>query len=305
MRIATSQYQSMMNQSLQLNQERISSTTQQMASGKRILLPSDDPVDSVRLSRLRREESTVGQYRENIAAVKIRLTKNEGYLSNIVNDMMSGRDLLVWAADGSNTPDDLAAMVTPLTSLRDSLMYSANTTDHEGRYVFSGTATSTPSITYNPPPAALGSRYVFTGNTNAQTVVVGSSITQVANDNVGGLEQLLNQLDVTIATLSTPGGVSANTPAVHAVLAQNITEFDNALDLMSGKIAVMGGIQNILTTLDANHSNVSLSNQMAITDIGQLDVGLAATDLNGYSTALQATYKAYGKISGLSLFDVL
>ena len=70
-------------------------------------------------------------------------------------------------------------------------------------------------------------------------------------------------------------------------------------------IAVMGGVQNILSTLDANHGNVSLSNQMALTDIGQLDMGFAATELNGYSTALQATYKAYSRIGSMSLFAAL
>jgi flagellar hook-associated protein 3 FlgL len=303
MRIATSQYQSMMNQSLQVNQERITYLTQQMASGQRIQLPSDDPVDSVRLSRLRREESSVEQYRENIAAVKIRLTKNEGYMSNVVNDILSARDLLVWAADGGNVSDDLAAMSTPLTSLRDSLFYSANTVDQEGRYVFSGTATATAPITYDAS-APAGSRYTYTGNANAQTVVVGSGITQVANENVSGLEKLLNQLDQTIATLSAPG-VSANDPAVRSVLTANLDGADAALDLVSGKIAVMGGAQNILSTLDANHANVSLSNQMALTDIGQLDLGLAATELNGYSTALQATYKAYSRIGSMSLFSAL
>ena len=61
----------------------------------------------------------------------------------------------------------------------------------------------------------------------------------------------------------------------------------------------------IMKTLDANHANISLSNKMAITDIGQLDVGLAATELSGYSSALQATYKAYAKIGNLSLFDAI
>jgi flagellar hook-associated protein 3 FlgL len=77
------------------------------------------------------------------------------------------------------------------------------------------------------------------------------------------------------------------------------------MDLLSGKISVLGGQQNILSTIDANHENVSLSNQMAINDIGQLDVGAAAIELNGYSTALQASYKAYSKIGTLSLFAAL
>jgi len=303
MRIATSQYQAMMTQSLATNQDRITYVTQQMANGNRIQLPSDDPVDSVRLSRLKREEATIAQYRSNIAAVNDRLTKNEGYLQNMVNDMGSGRDLLVWASDGSNTPQDLNAMVTSLVSLRDSLMYNANTIDQEGRYVFSGTMTNTPAMAYDAN-APLGSRYSYTGNTNDQLVVVGNGITQVGNQNVKGMEKLLNQLDQTISTLSAPG-VNANDPAVRSVLKANLDGFDDALNLVSGKVAVIGGQQNILKTIDANHENVSTSNQTAILDIGQLDVGAASIELNGYSTALQASYKAYSKIGTLSLFAAL
>jgi flagellar hook-associated protein 3 FlgL len=303
MRIATSQYQAMMTQSLEMNQERITYVTQQMANGNRIQLPSDDPVDSVRLSRLKREEAGIKQYRSNIAAINERLTKNEGYLQNMVNDMGPGRDLLVWALDGSNTPQDLNAMVTPLTSLRDSLVYSANTVDQEGRHIFSGTSTDTAPITYNAS-APLGSRYSYTGNTNDQLVVVGNGITQVANQNVNGLEKLLNQLDQTISTLS-GSTANANDPAVRNVLKANLAGFDDALNLVAGKVAVIGGQQNVLKTIDANHENVSLSNQTAILDIGQLDVGTAAIELNGYQTTLQASYKAYSKIGTLSLFSAL
>ena len=303
MRIATSQYQSTMNQSLQINQERLGELTQQMASGKRILLPSDDPVDNVRLSRLRREESTLNQYRENIAAIKIRLSKNEDYLSSMVNDMIQGRDLLVWSSDGSNTPDDLRAMITPLTALRESLLYTANSVDQEGRYMFSGTLTATAPIAYDAT-ALAGARYTFEGNTNDQTVVVGNGITQVANGNLQGAEVLLNQLDAVIDALKQPT-MDPSDPALRALLATNLTGFDTALNLVSGKVAVLGGSHNILDTLDINHSNVSLSNQMALVDIGQLDYGFAATELNGYSNALQATYKAYAKIGTMSLFTVL
>jgi flagellar hook-associated protein 3 FlgL len=303
MRIATSQYQAMMTQSLQINQERITYVTQQMANGNRIQLPSDDPVDSVRLSRLKREESTIAQYRSNIAAVQERMAKNEGSLQNMVNDMNSGRDLLVWASNGSNTSQDLNAMVTSLTSLRDSLMYNANSKDQEGRYIFSGTVTDTPAIAYDAS-AAPGSRYTYSGNTNDQMVVVGNGITQVGNQNVSGLETLLNQLDQTITTLSA-SNVDANDPAVRSTLKDNLDGFDTAMGLIGGKVAVIGGQQNILKTIDANHENVSLANQTAILDIGQLDVGSAAIELNGYQTALEASYKAYSKIGNLSLFSAL
>jgi flagellar hook-associated protein 3 FlgL len=195
MRIATSQFQAAMNRGLQDNQSHLAAITAAMANGKKIQVPSDDPVTSVRLSRLAREEAIVGQYRDNIAAIKIRLSTNETYLTSMVNDITQSHDLLVWASDGSNTPDDLKSMVTTMSSLRDSIFYSANERDQEGRYIFSGTLTDTPAITYDAT-AAVGSRYTFTGNTSEQKSVVGNGITQTVNVDVSkGLEALLNQMD--------------------------------------------------------------------------------------------------------------
>ena len=304
MRIASAQYQTTMNQSLQNNQERLNYVLRQLDTQRRILLPSDDPVDSVRLSRLAREESTLGQYRSNIGALQLRLTKSEGYLSNMVTEMISGRDLMVWALDGSNAPDDLKAMIAPLQSLRDSLFYAANTIDEEGNYLFAGTATKTAPLTDNPDAVPPAQRYTFVGNTNAQQVVVGNGLTQPANENLAGLEKLLNQLDASLKALSTPGA-TPNDPAVRAALTANLDGFDTTQALLSSKVANLGGRQNIIKTMDDNHANISLSNKMAINDIGALDVGLAATELSGYSTALQATYKAYAKIGSLSLFNAI
>lgn len=303
MRIATTQYQSTMNQSLQINQERISYITQQLATNKRILVPSDDPVDSVRLARLSREEAAVTQYRANISAIEIRLSKTEGYLSNMSKEMIVGRDTIVWASDGGNAPDDLKAMVSPLESLRDSLLYTANTIDPEGNYIFAGTLTKTKPMVYDPT-APLGSRYTYVGNTNKQEVMVGDGITQAGNTDLKGLEKLLNQLDASIETIKVPGA-SPNDAAVRAVLTANLDGFDAALNLVSSKVATIGGSQKIMETLDTNHANISLSNKMAAADIGALDVGEAATSLSGYSSALQATYKAYSRIGSMSLFSVL
>jgi flagellar hook-associated protein 3 FlgL len=305
MRIATNQYQSIMLQSLALNQDQMTHLTQKMATGKRIELPSDDPVDSVRLSRLNREEAAIAQYRDNIGAIKLRLSKNEGYLSNMVSDMIPGRDLLVWASDGGNAPTDLQAMVTPLEALRDSLFYNGNMKDQEGRYIFSGTATNTAPFAYDATQPA-GSRYSFAGNTNPQNVVVANGITEIANENLKGLEDLLNKLDKAIETMSsTTPPPDVNSPGVRADLTAALDGFDDAIELLSGKVATMGGVQNILKTMDDNHANVSLSNQGAIIDIGELDMAQAATELNGYQNALQATYKAYSKIGNLTLFSEL
>jgi flagellar hook-associated protein 3 FlgL len=303
MRIASSQYQDTMNTALQLASSRVSELTEKMASGKRLLLPSDDPLVSVQLSRLTSEESAISQYRDNIGSLKTRLQQNESYLDGMTSDMHQARDLLVGALDGSNSSDDLAAMAGPLQSLRDSLLFTANSKDQEGRYVFSGTATSTPAISYDATKP-LGSRYSFTGNTETQSVVVSSGVTQPANVSVPDMFNLLNQLDSAIGALQTPG-VNVSDAATHAVVSAGLDGIDAAMNSVSSTIGQLGGTQNILATLDTNHANVSLSNQQALIDLGQLDYGDAATQLNDFTTALQATQKAYAKVSGLSLFNVL
>jgi flagellar hook-associated protein 3 FlgL len=303
MRVASSQYQTLINISIQQNQERINFLTQQMSSGLRIQLPSDDPIGNVRISRLTREQAMVTQYQENIASVKTRLLKNENYLSSMVTDMGQARDLLVWAADGSNAPADLNAMTESLRAMRDSVFYTSNLKDQEGRYMFSGTATDTPALKYDDTQP-VGSRYSYVGNTETQTVVVGNGVTQAANVDVKNLEAWLNKIDTTIAALSAKD-VNPADPATRAIVLAGLDGTDDGMNLLSGKVAIFGGAQNILSTLDNNLANVSLSNQTALLDLKKADIGAAAIELTGYETALQATYKAYSKVGNLSLFDVL
>lgn len=298
MRIATTQFQATLSRSLDLNQTSVSRLTEQMATGKSMMVPSDDPIASVRVSRLAREEAIIDQYRENIGAVKIRMSKNESYLSGMVGDMTEAHDLLVWAADASNTPDDLKSMVTSLESLRDSLLYTANTRDQEGKYLFSGTLTNTAPIVLD------GTTYRYAGNAGEQKVVVGNGITQAVNVSLGGLETLLNKMNQAIDALKNTTTGSSVEP-LKSVIGETMTLVSSTQDQVAGKIARLGGAQNVLATLDGNHANVSLSNKMAMTELSQLDYGVAATELSGYNMALQATYQSYSKVGNLSLFNVL
>ncbi len=303
MRVASTQFHTTMNTALQMAQSRVEKVMQHMATGQRVLLPSDDPIASVRLARLSREESALDQYRDNIGALAVRLRQNEVLLDGMSRDMLQMRDLLVWAADGSNTADDLQAMAGSLVALRDSLYASANSRDQEGRYLFSGTASHSPTIGFDAL-AAPGARYTFTGNTALQQVVVGNGVTQAANVPLDEMAAFLNQLDLSIADLTTPG-VTVNDPAVRGRLTTTMVQLDVTLGSVSARIARLGGAQVTLDTLDTGHANVSLSNKQAVLALGQLDYGDAAVRLNGYTIALQATQKAYARVSALSLFDVV
>lgn len=287
----------------------------QMASGNRLSRPSDDPISHVRIARLGREEANNAQYLSNIGALSSRMSQSETVMTGINNDLLNVRDLLVWALDGGNTGDDLAAMATSLEALRDSIHASSLTKDQEGNYLFSGTATRTPTVAVSDLTVAgvvqLDGQgkpikvYQAQGNDKQQMVVVGNGLTQSANVSIGNeVSSVLNALSEAIAAIRTPG-TTANDPATRAQLTTALTGLDTSVEQISTKISQLGGAQNIIATLDTNLRNLSTANQVATLEYAQLDYASAATKLNSLMSAVQATQGAYAKVSQLSLFNAL
>ncbi|NDV12773.1 flagellar hook-associated protein FlgL [Crenobacter caeni] len=300
MRISSTQFKTTMALTLQQSQGTMSDLIIKMGSGKKLLRPSDDPIASLRLLRLERDEAALAQYRENISTLNSRLSTDEALLDGMKSDTQAARDLLVWAADGNNSLDDLAAMATSLESLRDSLLYSANSKDGDGRYRFSGTATGTAAMLFDET-AAPGTRYSFGGNENLQEVLVGDGVKQPANTTLSEMADLLNALDKAVDSIKNP----VPGADVSAGLRDALGQVDAGLEAITGKMARIGGAQNTLSVMDQNHENVSLANQGVVGELGSLDYASAYLELNTWTMALQASQKAYGKISSLTLFDVV
>lgn len=299
MRIASNQYSATMNTALLIANAGLTKVTTQMASGNRVQKPSDDTIATVRLARLSREESALGQYRNNIGALTSRLQASEVTLDSIQSDLLMLRDQMVWASDGSNTPDDMKAMATTLGALRDSLLYNSNNRNAEGKYLFSGTASDIETVSYDPTQPA-GSRYSQNPlvNSATQDVAVADGVTVAANVTLSAynVPGYLNALDQAIAAFE-------NGTYTSGMARDQIDATDLLLNAVTGQIGVLGGRQNVVDTLDQNHASVSLSNQQAALQLGELDYAEAAVRLNSYTLAVEATQKAYAKVSSLSLFN--
>jgi flagellar hook-associated protein 3 FlgL len=303
MRIATNQYSGMMTTALQTATAQMDAINLQLATGNQYTAPSQNPIATVRLTRFAREDADISQYQDNVSTLKSKLSNNESTLSGISNDILSAHDLLIQGANGANASSDTNSIAASLQPLMASILYAANSKDDEGYYEFSGTQTGTAAITYNAA-AAVGSRYTFTGNSNQQLVTVASGVTQPANLSLPEMATLLNQLDSVHSALAAPG-VNVSNPAVQAQLGAALDAVATGLGAISGKIATLGGQQNILSTLNTNFSDLSLTNQQAATTLGQVNYADAYTQLSGYTAAVQAAQKAYSVVSKLSLYNVL
>lgn len=110
----------------------------QYATGKKIQVPSDDPVVAARALKLRTDVSEVEQYQRNVDDATSWLELTEDALASIGNILQRARELAVDAANsGVKTPDDLKKIAEEIKQLKSQIVHIGNTT-YSGRYIFSG-----------------------------------------------------------------------------------------------------------------------------------------------------------------------
>lgn len=139
-----------------IQQDKLST---QMATGKKLTRPSDDPVIAIRALRLRTSVSELTQYYEkNIPDANAWLKVTEGALNTSVKVLEDLYKEAEKAANKDKTYADLKVHLDQMKLLRDEF-YSTGNVDYAGRYVFTGYRTDT-SLTFprevedmNPQPS--------------------------------------------------------------------------------------------------------------------------------------------------------
>ncbi|WP_322804330.1 flagellar hook-associated protein FlgL [Vibrio alfacsensis] len=297
MRISDNQFSHMMLQSLQSNNAGLGLVMHQMSTGERLTKLSDDPMASIKLLNLERETSALGQYQNNIANLKTTLSQQEVHLDAVNESLKSMRDLVLWGANETLTDEDRTGMITELKSYRDSIESSFNTQDQEGHYIFSGTLTTTPAIN-----SSTGN-YVIDGNSDKRVVTVAKGVTMEANMTaqdileLGGGDNVLNQIDALIAEFENPS------PNFQAEAGASLEAIDVTMANVLGAMTEIGGRHNNLDLMDSSHSENQLFVDKVTGDLSALDYGEASVRLSDYMAALQATQASYVKINDLNLFD--
>lgn len=304
MRITNAQINAIMNSSLGHNAAATGKLMQQMATGKRIIVPSDDPIASVRLLRIAREEASLDQFQHNIDSLKGRLSAAETNLLAGKNTLLEMRDLLVWAANvGANSNADLASMAAELSTLEETFVSYLNVRDEEGRYYFSGTMTNRPALELDTtvPPG----NYSLNGNDKFRQVAVANGV--LIEDNVtahavlGASVSFLDNLRQLAAGMQAPIPPATIGDDIRAMIGQ----VDDTLASLMRNVTELGGRQNTLSLLKDSQADVSLVNQKIEGELASLDYAEASLDLSNYQVALQATQKSYLKLHSLNLFDLM
>jgi len=288
---------------------RLEHVITQMATGQRVILPSDDPIAATRINQLNSQQAAIAQYQSNINAVSGTLSQQESLLDGINNSMLAIRDDLLQAANGTTTPESLANLGQEIASLTQSMMASLNYQDGQGHYLFGGTKNDTPPVSYDDTDGdGEPDEYVYHGNGEHRTATVASGVEMETNvtvsDMFGADLTVFNTLDDLAAELQDPTLDPAD-PQMQGDITRAIDTLDAASESLNSAIASLGERQNTLTMLSDAQTSVADTNSVLLGQLGDLDYGPATVTFTGLQMAMEATMKTYAKVSDLSLFNAI
>ena len=309
MRVSTQQSYILMTSGFTELSGRLEQVITQMATGQRVILPSDDPIAATRINQLNSQQSAIEQYQSNINAVSATLSQQESILDGINNSMLAIRDDLLQAANGTTTPESLANLGQEIASLTQSMMVSLNYQDGQGHYLFGGTKNAAAPVSYDDTDGnGEPDEYIYHGNAEHRTATVASGIemeTNVTASEMFGMDlTVLNTLDDLATALQDPSLDPAD-PQVQSNITHAIDTLDAASASLNSAIASLGERQNTLALLSDAQTSVADTNSVLIGQLGDLDYGPATVTFTGLQVAMEATMKTYAKVSELSLFNAI
>lgn len=138
MRISTGTFYSDSVNSMNQLQVNIAKTQQQIATGRRILSPADDPAGAARAVELSLSDSANTQFSFNRTAAINTLSLSEGFLQSVTSLLQDVHTTAVDAGSPLQTSVTRKALATHLQGSFEELLGLANSTDGAGNYLYGG-----------------------------------------------------------------------------------------------------------------------------------------------------------------------
>jgi flagellar hook-associated protein 3 FlgL len=166
MRISTVGFQTDASQQMQALEAEISQTQTQLSTGIKLQNAADNPAGMAQVDQLNAQISASQQYQTNGNSLTSNLQIEEQSLTDATSVMQSARDLALEANNSALTQSQRQDISTQLQQLLQQLVSTANTTDSNGNFLFSGETTTT------QPFAQSGTTVAYNGSNNVSQVQI-------------------------------------------------------------------------------------------------------------------------------------
>ena len=169
MRIATSTIYETGTSQLGSLQSKVAKTQQQLATNRRMLTPSDDPIAAARALEVTQSKSVNSQFAVNRENARASLAQVERALSSTTSLIQDVQSVAIRAGNGVLSAADRESLAVELSGNLEDLLGIANSADGTGNYLFAGYKSNTVPF----GQTATGAQYV--GDQGQRQLQVGSA----------------------------------------------------------------------------------------------------------------------------------
>jgi flagellar hook-associated protein 3 FlgL len=279
------------------SQTQAQTAIEQLATGKRVNMPSDDPAAAAADVQNQALQGQNDQYIQNTSNLEGSLQTADSTLSSVVTALNQAISLGVQGANGGVSSADQQAIALQVQSIQSQIVQLANTS-YQGSFLFGGTATqSSPFALDSTQPSGV----LYSGNGGVNNVEIapgssiqvnlpGSQVFQGTGGNVmGSLQQLVTALQ------------SGNTTNIGTAT----TQVSGALNYLSQQRVFYGSAVSQLNSNQSFLQQEQVSLQTQENTLVGADMATAATNLSQAQAAQSATLAALAQIIPQSLLNYL
>lgn len=281
----------------------------QIATGKRVLRPSDDPLGANRVVDLQRSITDNQQFIRNMDTITTQISLADSAAESMSNQLVRARELAIIAANGTMTATDRQNISTELAQIVEQVLALANTRDSSGNYIFSGAQVGAPAFARDASGAILwqGSGEPPRVPVNADvTVSTGASgLSMLSIDTSSGRQTIFQSLMEFKDALDNPPLTPADQPAFQASMDKALADLSAGVDRLIDQRAIFGSRLAQVDTESERLKTLETTMTIAQSKIESLDVAGAITQLQSAMTLLQASQQSFAQIKKLSLFQYL
>ncbi|MDW7673263.1 MAG: flagellar hook-associated protein FlgL [Bacillota bacterium] len=273
----------------------------QMATGKKMNRPADDPANLVNALRNRTQRTEVAKYKSNVDDAMTWLENTDAALGEAGNVLQRIRELVVYGSTGTHPQDAKNAIADEVAQLRDHLAQVANSKVGD-RYIFSGTNTLKPAVELGTDEVTGELTAAWQGNSKEIRFEIGQNVTVAVNVNGDKLfgsgntpeESMFYLLGKIVDDLQNGGDVGAN-----------LGELDKQIDNVLAIRADVGARVNRLEMSDSWLTDLNINLTALSAKMEDVDMAEAFTRFTNLENVYRASLSVGSRIIQPSLIDFI
>jgi flagellar hook-associated protein 3 FlgL len=278
--------------------QRFSQVQQQIASGKRLTRPSDDPGAVADALKGRATQRQVEQYTTNATDAVGWLGLTDTTLSSVQDSLRAAKSLMVSANSGAMDPTGREAIANELEGNRAGVLQLANTS-YLGRSIFAGTA-----ATGAPPYSSSGA---YSGDAGAVNRTIADGVTLKVNVNgpsLFGTADPASPLDGDVFQVMDAMAAAVRSGDQTKMAAAGAA-LDKAINRLDGGQVKVGSVTNQVEQTVGRNELLMLDVKERLSQVEDIDLAQSIIELKTSENAYQAALGVTAKIIQPSLMDFL